>query len=605
MGEAVPERLNGWRAWTPRTRKGPIGPTRFNVDRAVRVRRFFEGPDATLWTPGHGDGALVHTKGKYARQPFLLSDWQWREVIAPLFGTELFDPQHGEWVRAYLLAWLEWARKNGKSELMAALGLVFLTADAEEGAEVYSAAGSKDQASFVFDVARRMVQLSPVFNPEWGSHPLRLIENTKRIIDDATGSVWRVMSKDAYQNLGADPHAVLFDEIVSQPNQELWGTLRTAFGSMSRRNPMMVAATTGGPDARVFAKRESDLSAAIAEDPRREPRRYVVIHRADEHADPGDHEQWHAANPALGDFKSVAAMEAMYREALIDTDKLADFLVFQLNLWGKGLGTPWVPLATWDRGGTTLLSDLERRIRGRDAWAGLDLSSTQDLASLCIVAPTGRIVELATAADMLLPEEAADAERAKDDPAMALLAIREHIALWRHWVPEAALPDLDKRTSGQARGWVKDGLLSVTPGNVIDYQAIAEELITGVGARVALREVAFDRWGAVGFVSALADQLAGIKLVPFGQGFASMGPAARELRRLVLAGALLHGGNALMRWQRGNVKMSKDPAGNEKPDKGRALDKIDGVVALHMAVGRAMLKPKRRRQQSGFASFGG
>lgn len=577
------------RAWA----RPPANATiRFNAARAERVRRFFEGPDATLWTPGRGNGAIRHTKGRYAGRPFLLEDWQWREIIAPLFGHEFFDPELRTWVRLYLLAWIEWARKNGKSELMAALGLLLLTAMREEGAEIYSAAGSRDQASFVFNVAARMVEISPILAPP----RLRVIRNTKTIIDPETGSVWRVLAADAYRNLGADPFAVLFDEIVSQPNAELWNALRTAFGS--RLEPIMIAATTAGPDTRVFAKQESDLSELVAANPDREPRRFVSIRRAGHDRAWDDEDGWHEASPALGSFLSIETLRAEAREARLEPAKIAAFEVFRNNRWGRGVAEGGISVDLWDaNAGERDVAELEEFVAGRPAWGGLDLAATQDLAALEIAVPTGNVVRF---------EEAVD-EDAEDKPPTPG-EIEEVASVWLHWIPEAAFPDLDRRTHGQAAAWRDAELLIVTPGNVLDYGAVLEGIEWAgdpAGLGVDLQELAFDRWGAVPFLAAARDRLSGLRISPFGQGFRSMGPAFRELRRLLLAGALPHGGSGLMRWQVENVRTKMDPSGNEKPDKERSVDKIDGVVALTMGVGRAMLRRQARREVPGFVTFGG
>jgi phage terminase large subunit-like protein len=575
------------RAWA---RPSAGARIRFNAARAERVRRFFEGPTATLFRAGNGHGAIVHTKGRWERVPFLFTDWQWRETVAPLFGHETYDDELHDWVRLYTLAWFEWARKNGKSELMAALGLYLLTSDNEPGAEIYSAAGSRRQAAFVFDVAARMAELSPLLAPP----RLRVIRNTQTIIDPESGSVWRVLAAEAYRNLGADPHAVLFDEIVSQPNAELWNALRTAFGS--RRQPIMIAATTAGPDTRVFAKKESELSEVVARSPEREPRRFVSIRRAGEDRAWDDEEGWKEANPALGVFKSTESIRSEAREARIEPAKIATFEVFHNNRWGRGSAENGIDVDLWDENAGELdVAELTEAVRGMDAWGGLDLASTQDLASLNLTVPTGETIHF----------EEAESELEERGAGVVPGEIEETAALWRHWIPEKAFPEIDRRTHGQAAVWRETGLLETTPGNVLDYRAVLEGLEWALEL-VNLREVAFDTFGAIPFLSAVRDELEGLRVVPFRQGFLSMGPAFRELRRLLLAGALPHGGSGIMRWQAENVRTRMDPAGNEKPDKDRSIDKIDGVVSVTMGVGRAMLRRQKTDEDlPGFVTFGG
>jgi phage terminase large subunit-like protein len=173
---------------------------------------------------------LVHTKGRYARTPFLLEDWQKTDIVAPIFGTHAYDEQYDEYVRQYRVAWIELARKNGKSELASGFALYGLVADGEESAEVYSVAADRDQASLVFDVARRMVELSPIL-----SKRLTIVASKKRIIDPSTNSFYAVLPGDASGALGTNPSMVLFDEVLTQKDRHLWDAMRQGFGT--RRQP--------------------------------------------------------------------------------------------------------------------------------------------------------------------------------------------------------------------------------------------------------------------------------------------------------------------------------------------------------------------------------
>ncbi len=582
--------------WTPRQ-----GAVRFSEERAVRMRRWFEGSDATIDRRGSGlrapiPPAVVHTKGRFEGHPFYLDPWQWREIVAPLFGHEMLDPELEEWVRLYTLAWVTMGRKNGKSELMAAIGLYGLTAEDEASGEVYSVAKDREQASLVFNVGVRMAELSPIFRAAERGSRLRIVRNTRRIFDTQTGSVWRVLAADAEANLGADPFMVLFDEIVSQPSNELWDALKTAFGS--RSEPLMLAATTAGRRTKSFAKEEDDRSLAVLADPSREPRRFVFSRRAPSSLDWKDPRAVKLANPALGSFLRRAVIDQEIKEiepepGVIDAKKLETFEIWRLNRWNRGTGSGWIPLELWDRGagGRRLLSELEDELAGRRCYAAADLSSSQDFSALAYVFPLGEPVELEE-----LDEETGENRK---------LELERHAVVWRHWIPEAAFYDLNKRTGGEANGWQRAGLLEVTPGNVIDYQTIAETLERD-GETFEIAELAYDRWGAIGFVSWLKDELEGLRVIPFGQGFRDMGPATLDIRRLATAGGLVHGGHPLARWQAGNVRVDRDPAGNEKFNKDKALDKIDGIVAATMGVRRAMLHAGRTDRRGGqLVTFGG
>ena len=201
----------------------------------------------------------MHTKSRWARRPFDLTTWQRNDIIAPLFGDVEWSPVAKDYVRRHRVAWIELARKNGKSELLAGMALILLVADDEEGAEVYGAAVDRDQASIVWQVAERMVTLSPTL-----SRRLRIFRNPKRIADERTGSFYQVLAGDALGNLGLNPHGVVFDEVHAQKSADLWNALRTSMGT--RTQPLMVAATTAGNDPASFAATEHEYSVAVAAD---------------------------------------------------------------------------------------------------------------------------------------------------------------------------------------------------------------------------------------------------------------------------------------------------------------------------------------------------
>src|SRR5437870_8628787 len=231
---------------------------------------------------------LFHTKGRFSRLPFILADWQRDDIIRPLFGTVRWDPEIDRYVRLYRIAWIEIARKNGKSELLAGIALYLLCADDEEGAEIYGAAKDRDQARKVFDVAARMVQLSPVL-----SKRLVVKAHEKRIIDEKTASYYETVAADAKGNLGHNPHGIIFDEILTQPSPDLWNALRTAMGT--REQPLLVAATTAGNDPASFAAKEHEFCVRVSEDASVDPTRFVYARNTPSDADPWDESNWHHA----------------------------------------------------------------------------------------------------------------------------------------------------------------------------------------------------------------------------------------------------------------------------------------------------------------------
>jgi phage terminase large subunit-like protein len=481
---------------------------------------------------------LVHTKGDYAGRPFVPSRWQHNHVLAPLFGEVTFDAKRRRYVRRYRTLYLLIGRKNGKSELLAGITLYLLAADNEPGAELYGLALDRDQAGMVYRVAARMVQLSPTLRRR-----LVVIPSAKRIVDEATGSVYAVTAGDAPGALGLNPHAAYIDELLTQPDRELYDAIRTGMGT--RAQPLLMMATTAESDPASFAAAERVWSLRVAEDPALEPDRLPVIYTTDPEADWTSPATWKAANPALGDFLDIRVLASECRNAMHNPAAERSFRQFRLNQPVAQIGRA-IGIATWQA-----CDPIERPLEGLPCFAGLDLASTQDLAAYALVFP--------------------------DDG-------HGFDVLWRHFTPATAVRDLDRRTGGQASVWAATGDLTVTDGNVIDYKAIIAALEADRD-RYDITEVAFDRWGATGLSSDLIDD--GWPLIAFGQGFASMSAPTRELLRAVGAGSFRHGGNPVAAWEASNVVARTDPAGNVKFDKARSVDKIDGLVAAVMALDRA------------------
>jgi len=502
---------------------------------------------------------LVHTKGRYARAPFILADWQRDEIIRPLFGTARFDEQFGEWVRLYNEAWLELGRKNGKSEKLAGIALKLLVADDEEAAEIYGAAKDRDQAGLVFAVAARMVRLSPILDRR-----LKIIDSRKTIVDPLTDSVYRVIAADADGNLGQDPSGIIFDEIISQPSRDLYDTFRTSFGSGARRQPLLVAATTAGNDPSSFAAHEHQVATAIAEDPTRAPNRFVFIRNTPEDADPWLEENWHHANPALGDFLSLERLRQESREAQTDLLKENSFRQYRLNQWVQQ-ATRAISLDDWDKCGT-LLGEPDELI-GRRVFGGLDLAATSDLAAAKFVFPP-------------LP----GAEGPLELPVIS-----------RYWMPEAMVDELDKQTAGALSTWVRQGLITATPGDVIDYDVIHGDLAQ-IAKDYELVDLSVDVWNSTATVTWC--QANGITAVPVSQTFRALSPPTKELLRLIKLRALAHNGNAVDRWNIDAVELKRDNSDNVrpvKPDRRKSGKRIDGFVALILAVDGYLRRGTSRR----------
>jgi len=482
---------------------------------------------------------LVHTKGDWARRPFRPAAWEEYEVIRPLFGVVEYEPSWARYVRRYRELYLSTGRKNGKTELVAGLTLYLTCADGEEAAEVYGLALDKDQASLAYRAAARMVALSPVL-----ARRLTVATAARRIVDERTASFFTVIAGDALGALGVGPHGAYLDELLTQPNRELYDALRTGFGT--RAQPVMMLVTTADNDPSGFAAAERAWSERVLADPELDRARLVVIHAAPRDADWTAEATWAMANPALGDYLDPRILRAECAKAMHNPAEERAFRQFRLNQQTPQAGRA-VDLTAWDAVPPTVSG-----LAGRECYAGLDLASTIDLASYALDFPDGA---------------------------------GGHDVLWRAFTPAERLTALDRRTGGKATAWAEEGWLTITDGNVIDYEAIKAALRADAEA-YDLREIAFDRWGATQLSAELLDE--GFPLIQTGQGFASMSGPTKEFLRLVAAGTYRHGGNPLVRWQAGNLITRTDPAGNVKPDKSRSADKIDSIVAGIMALDRAI-----------------
>lgn len=488
---------------------------------------------------------LVHTKGRWARHPFDLEQWQADEIVRPVFGTVLWDVEEELYVRRYQIVWIEVARKNGKSELMAGIALYLLVADDEEGAEIYGCAKDKDQARKVFDVAKRMVELSPLL-----SRRLRVQAQAKRIVDERSASYYEVVAADAAGNLGHNPHGIVFDEVLTQPNADLWEAMKTAMGA--RPQPLMVAATTAGNDPASFAKREHDEMVRVLEDPERSRRTFVYLRNVPKDADPWDESLWPMGNPALGSFLKLSVLRDEAQEARNDPLKENSFRQFRLNQWVQQV-TRYVPLDLWDDNKDEIAANPEwllPRLRGKACWAGLDLSSKLDLTAWTLLFEDGTV-------------------------------------LWRLWCPDEAVPQLDRETDNRFSQWVNEGWITATDGDVIDYDRIYDT-VQKDAEQFVIRSASYDKWSGEPVRQEIVSRT-GLEMFESGTTYERMTQPMKELMRMLKAHELNHAGNPVARWMADNLE-AKTPRDDPerirpvKPDRGKTGKRIDGMVSLLFAI---------------------
>jgi phage terminase large subunit-like protein len=508
----------GWDAWVRSSadEQAVLEGCWFDVAAAQRVRTFFSQ-------------FLRNSKGQWAGKPFEPLEWQWSDVVAPLFGWRRADG-----TRRYRRAYIEVPKKNGKSTLFSGLSLYLLIADGEPGAEVYSAAIDRDQASIVFNEAANMVEASSAL-----AKRLQVIRSTKRIVHQASKSFFRALSADVPAKEGINAHAVLLDELHAQRTRELWDTLR--YAGASRRQPLHLSITTAGFDRHSICWEQHAYSQQVLEGTIEDSAFFPYIAAAAPEDDWTQLEVWQKANPSFGITIGADQFAEDCKEAQESPAKENAFRRYRLNQWTEQ-DVRWLSLEKWDAGARPL-SELE----GQTCYAGLDLSSTTDLSALVLVFPFEDRVEV-------LPF---------------------------FWVPEEGALRREHRDRVPYGQWIKQGLIEATPGEAIDYDRIRAR-IDELGKLYRIESIAIDRWNA----TQLAGQLDGdgFEVVAFGQGFASMNWPTKKLEEVVLSNRLVHGGNPVLRWMAGNVSIEQDAADNWKPSKKKSRERIDGIVALIMGI---------------------
>ena len=481
---------------------------------------------------------LAHTKGTWAGKPFELIDWQER-IIRDLFG--IIKPNG---YRQFNTAYIEIPKKNGKSELAAAVALLLTCGDGEERAEVYGCAADRQQAAIVFDVAADMVRMCPALNKR-----VKILTSQKRIVYVPTNSFYQVLSAEAYSKHGFNIHGVVFDELHTQPNRKLFDVMTKGSGD-ARMQPLYFLITTAGTDTNSICYEQHQKAQDILEGRKIDKTFYPVIYGAPDDADWTSPEVWKKSNPSLGETIGMDKVEAACESAKQNPGEENAFRQLRLNQWVKQT-VRWMPMHKWD---ACKVDFDESLLEGHVCYGGLDLSSTTDITAFVLVFP---------------PTD-------EDD---------HYYILPYFWLPEETLDLRVRRDHVPYDLWQRQGFLMTTEGNVVHYGFI-ENFIDELGTRFNIREIAFDRWGAVQMSQNLEGL--GFTLVQFGQGYRDMSPPTKELMKLTLEQKIAHNGHPVLRWNMDNIFIKRDPAGNIKPDKEKSTEKIDGTVATIMALDRAI-----------------
>ena len=482
--------------------------------------------------------ALCHTKGSWAGKPFELIDWQ-EQIIRDIFG--ILKPNG---YRQFNTAYVEIPKKMGKSELAAAIALLLTCGDNEERAEVYGCAADRQQASIVFEVAADMVRMCPALNKR-----VKILASTKRLIYLPTNSFYQVLSAEAYSKHGFNIHGVVFDELHTQPNRKLFDVMTKGSGD-ARMQPLYFLITTAGDNVNSICYEVHQKAKDLLAGRKHDATFYPVIYGAEEDDDWTDPKVWKKVNPSLGITVSIDKIKAACESAKQNPAEENSFRQLRLNQWVKQ-AVRWMPMEKWDK---CAFKVDPGTLKGRVCYGGLDLSSTTDITAFVLVFP---------------PVD-------EDD--------KFHILPY-FWIPEENLDLRVRRDHVNYDLWQKQSFLKTTEGNVVHYGFI-ESFIEELGTQYNIKEIAFDRWGAVQMTQNLEGL--GFTVVPFGQGFKDMSPPTKELMKLTLEEKIAHGGHPVLRWMMDNIFIRTDPAGNIKPDKEKSTERIDGAVALIMALDRAI-----------------
>lgn len=501
---------------------------------------------------------LRHTKGRLAGKPLDPDPWEVAYIIAPVFGW-VHQNDQGDWVRIINEAYVEVPRKNGKSTIAGGIGIYLTCSDNEAGAEVVAAATTKDQAGFVFAPIKKLAETSPAMKGK-----VRALAG--RITHPRTGSYFQVISSVGDAQHGANLHGAIVDELHLHKTPDIVEAVETGTGS--RDQPLIVFITTadeGKPNTIYSRKRDrvERLAARIIT----APNVYGVVFAADEKDDPFAELTWEKANPGYPISPTKRYLQQAALEAQQSPAQLAVFQRLHLNLRTKQR-TRFVLLRDWDRNAGSRFSAED--MRGERVFGGVDLASVSDITSLCWLFP--RWIQLG---DRLV------------------LGYR---ALWRNWIPEAALDAINERTAGEAAVWVRDGHLELTPGDVTDYDFIRDNILEGLDL-FDVQSIGFDPYNATHLTNDLLE--AGAPMVKVRQGMITLSPPTKEVQRLTKLGRrdapmIEHGGNPVARWAVDNLAVVTDSAGNVKPDKENSGDKIDPFAALVTAMSEALnTEPQR------------
>lgn len=498
----------------------------FNKQRALEVIEFVQ---------------LLNLTDDFYGQPLVLQNWQ-HDIIWDVYGTV-----NDRGTRQYQYAYLEIPKKNGKTTLIAALGLYHLTLD-PPGGQIYCCAADKEQASLSYNAAIQMIEQN-----EELTELFKIVDSKKLIINKQTGTFLRVLSAEAYTKHGINPTVVIFDELHAQPNRDLWDVMTFGAGS-ARKEPLWWVITTAGddPDRHSVGWEQHEYARKVKDKEHTDPYWYVKMFNAPEDCDIYDEKMWHEVNPSLGVTIEIDKVRQEAIGARNDPAKEKLFRWLRLNQWVSLKRIGWLPLSLWDSTeGKWSITELV----GKKCYIGLDLSSTGDLTGACALFP---------------PQEDFEDWR----------------SVYECWIPEESMKERIKKDGAPYDRFARDKFLIATPGNAVDYDYVEARLLA-MGELYEVAALCPDPWNSRMLTQRLGKE--GMNIIEVPQTMASMSPAMKEQERLMKTGQFTHEKNPVARWCFGNTNIAVDGNGNIKPMKNKSIEKIDLTVAGINAIAIAML----------------
>ena len=510
------------------------------VERHVTDLRRKDSP--YLFSERHANSAigfvrlLRHTKGKYGGVNFQLQDSQ-AFLLAMVFGWR----KKSDGARRFTKVYAEMARKNGKSEVAAAIQLYCTIMENEVGSEAVSAATTREQARIVFRASKEMAKRLKTDDPKFLSKNIQVLADS--VIYTPLSASIKAVSAEAKTLDGLNPHCGIVDEYHAHPTAAVLNVIKTGMGS--RPQPLLFIITTAGFDKESPCyTQERRVAIDVLEGRTEQDNLFALIYTLDEGDDWQDEANWVKANPNIGVTPLWENMRDAAREAAnYGGSYLTEFLTKNLNVWVDAPRT-WIEADVWNACGGSV--DLEA-LRGRLCFGGLDLAAVHDTTAFALFFP-------------------------------ALEKEERHVVVVFHFLPESALKKDTRRNFAQ---WARDGWVEIAGENSTDYNAVQGRVLD-CADKFALQSVYVDRWNSSQLISELQNNEA-LNVFQFGQGMASMSAPTKEWEKMIRDRAVNHGDNPVLRWMNGNVSIQRK-SDDIKPDKDKSGDKIDGIVASIMAV---------------------